>query len=486
MYIKDTKPTVIPPPPPDTSDMTGAAQITTPQAPPTPNLNQNIVTVKANAQQLEQLPFYTLQLPATAIVANSNVKNSNLNTINLATLQKLQQNIPKLQQNEVLSNVVVNSNGEVINIGQVVDFDQVALATQHSTTHQQQITKTTKSKKSKYSDEPIIKIDLTDSDTNQEITNYDTGQRKYDKLPHIKANKYAYNVKLEEKQTQQQPPPPTTTTTTVIYNPISEYNNQNYTSFPNNTLYTQQTSLNVVPNSNLINSNIVCSNNGQNNTTDNSSTVNINVLNQPTMPELQPSPAIQNNFRPNNYTNVISTVSQQVNVQQPTVTMATEVKQQNVAVNETTQQQTNNNNNNNNNVKQHICDICMKSFKRREHLYQHVKLHTGFRPYICEQCNKAFMRKEHLLRHMTLHSGQKNFTCNICEKSFSRNDNLLKHKKTHEKQSSYTCEICQKQFVMKHYYIAHKMTHTNNNNSGNGGNSSEKMMVNHVWGLLKT
>lgn len=127
------------------------------------------------------------------------------------------------------------------------------------------------------------------------------------------------------------------------------------------------------------------------------------------------------------------------------------------------------------NSKIHTCDICRKTFKRREHLYQHVKLHTGFRPFTCENCNKSFVRKEHVLRHMTSHSGQKNFTCTICDKSFSRNDNLLKHKKTHEKQSSFTCDICQKQFVMKHYYLAHKMTHEN-----------DKCGINQVWGLLKT
>lgn len=121
-------------------------------------------------------------------------------------------------------------------------------------------------------------------------------------------------------------------------------------------------------------------------------------------------------------------------------------------------------------VKNHICEICSKAFKRREHLYQHMKMHRGFRAFSCECCNKSFLRKEHLLRHMTSHSGQKNFTCNICEKSFSRNDNLLKHKRTHEKQNSFTCEVCHKQFVMKHYYMAHKLTH-----------ETEKC----GWGLLK-
>lgn len=121
-------------------------------------------------------------------------------------------------------------------------------------------------------------------------------------------------------------------------------------------------------------------------------------------------------------------------------------------------------------TKTHMCDICQKIFKRREHLYQHVKLHTGFRPFVCDHCSKSFMRKEHLLRHMISHSGQKNYTCNICDKSFSRNDNLLKHKKTHEKQQSFTCEVCQKQFVMKHYYLAHKMAH-----------EDEKVSFNQTW-----
>ncbi|KAK4878441.1 hypothetical protein RN001_010947 [Aquatica leii] len=124
-------------------------------------------------------------------------------------------------------------------------------------------------------------------------------------------------------------------------------------------------------------------------------------------------------------------------------------------------------------IKRHTCDICGKTFKRREHLYQHMKLHTGFRPFTCENCNKSFLRKEHLLRHMVAHSGQKNFTCTICDKSFSRNDNLLKHKKIHNKQNSFTCEVCQKQFVMEHYYFAHKRTHDN------------EKCVNQAWGLLK-
>lgn len=115
-----------------------------------------------------------------------------------------------------------------------------------------------------------------------------------------------------------------------------------------------------------------------------------------------------------------------------------------------------------NQPKGHNCELCPKKFKRREHLYQHMKLHTGFRPYQCTDCKKTFVRKEHLLRHMVLHSGERNFSCDICTKSFSRHDNLLKHVRTHNKgqsppeATSYTCDVCQKVYLVKRFYENHR------------------------------
>ncbi|KAH1010467.1 hypothetical protein HUJ05_004756 [Dendroctonus ponderosae] len=112
-------------------------------------------------------------------------------------------------------------------------------------------------------------------------------------------------------------------------------------------------------------------------------------------------------------------------------------------------------------TKGHNCELCPKKFKRREHLYQHMKLHTGFRPYQCTDCKKTFVRKEHLLRHMVLHSGERNFSCDICTKSFSRHDNLLKHVRTHNKgqsqsETTYTCDVCQKVYLVKRFYDNHR------------------------------
>lgn len=108
------------------------------------------------------------------------------------------------------------------------------------------------------------------------------------------------------------------------------------------------------------------------------------------------------------------------------------------------------------------CDVCGKPFKRKEHLFQHRKLHSGERPYVCTTCSKAFSRKEHLVRHLVSHTGQKMHECELCGKSFSRKDNLHKHRKTHGVSGPYICETCGKSFVVKHYYLMHLTTHASN------------------------
>ncbi|GAB0094717.1 uncharacterized protein DMENIID0001_100420 [Sergentomyia squamirostris] len=124
------------------------------------------------------------------------------------------------------------------------------------------------------------------------------------------------------------------------------------------------------------------------------------------------------------------------------------------------------------------CDNCGKTFKRKEHLIQHLKLHAGLRPFKCEEpgCNKTFSRKEHLMRHVVSHTGKKMFSCEFCHKFFSRKDNLNKHKRTHSEyvnNGPFYCEICQKSFVVKMYYVQHKAMHEKEGTATSDDNKSK-------------
>lgn len=64
----------------------------------------------------------------------------------------------------------------------------------------------------------------------------------------------------------------------------------------------------------------------------------------------------------------------------------------------------------------HRCDICKKSFTRKEHFMNHVMWHTGETPHQCQVCGKKYTRKEHLANHMRSHTNDTPFRCEICGK----------------------------------------------------------------------
>ncbi|CAH1777398.1 unnamed protein product, partial [Owenia fusiformis] len=53
--------------------------------------------------------------------------------------------------------------------------------------------------------------------------------------------------------------------------------------------------------------------------------------------------------------------------------------------------------------KQHICQLCRKTFQSPYKLERHLKVHTGEKPFKCSFCNKAFGRKDNLKQHENLH-----------------------------------------------------------------------------------
>ncbi|CAL1301379.1 unnamed protein product [Larinioides sclopetarius] len=69
-------------------------------------------------------------------------------------------------------------------------------------------------------------------------------------------------------------------------------------------------------------------------------------------------------------------------------------------------------------IKQYACDVCHKQFKKKDHLVNHYRIHTGEKPFVCDTCGKEFAVKRNLTTHVRTHTGEKPYACEICGKSW--------------------------------------------------------------------
>ena len=103
------------------------------------------------------------------------------------------------------------------------------------------------------------------------------------------------------------------------------------------------------------------------------------------------------------------------------------------------------------------CGVCNKTFFRKDHLVNHMRMHTGQKPYFCEICKKAFTLKSSIYSHMRIHTGQRPFICEHCQKTFSQKHHLEDHVRVHTGQRPYMCEICNKSFSRRGNLKKHNM-----------------------------
>ncbi|CAH1776968.1 unnamed protein product, partial [Owenia fusiformis] len=79
-----------------------------------------------------------------------------------------------------------------------------------------------------------------------------------------------------------------------------------------------------------------------------------------------------------------------------------------------------------------LCKVCHKSFKNRDSLLDHARLHTGENLHSCSFCSKQFVSNSKLVTHQRTHTGEKPFQCKICLKTFGDRSSHIRHmKRTH-------------------------------------------------------
>ena len=85
-----------------------------------------------------------------------------------------------------------------------------------------------------------------------------------------------------------------------------------------------------------------------------------------------------------------------------------------------------------NQEKKHICQLCDKSFFKKDTLEKHAEiLHHSIKNYSCELCETTFGRKHaleiHVKRTHEINSMDRNHICNHCMKSFITMGDLKIH-----------------------------------------------------------
>ena len=91
-------------------------------------------------------------------------------------------------------------------------------------------------------------------------------------------------------------------------------------------------------------------------------------------------------------------------------------------------------------IRPYLCNYCKCRFKRKQHLVDHIRIHTGERPYTCGECGNRFKSSSNLYSHMKIHTCLKPYVCKYCTKAFNRKYNLNVHIRNihhHTMQSTY-------------------------------------------------
>lgn len=110
--------------------------------------------------------------------------------------------------------------------------------------------------------------------------------------------------------------------------------------------------------------------------------------------------------------------------------------------------------------RRHKCSICGKMFKKKSHVRNHLRTHTGERPFPCPDCSKPFNSPANLARHRLTHTGERPYRCGDCGKAFTQSSTLRQHRLVHAQHFPYRCQECGVRFHRPYRLLMHRYHHT--------------------------
>uniref|UniRef100_A0A8D8AA06 Zinc finger protein 567 n=1 Tax=Culex pipiens TaxID=7175 RepID=A0A8D8AA06_CULPI len=102
------------------------------------------------------------------------------------------------------------------------------------------------------------------------------------------------------------------------------------------------------------------------------------------------------------------------------------------------------------------CEVCDRTFKTKQSLYEHGLAHTGERPLKCPYCPARFAREACRISHVRTHTGKKDFPCPQCDKRFPCSSDRNRHLNYfHNKERPFPCFFCPNRYPRKDYRKKH-------------------------------
>ena len=122
--------------------------------------------------------------------------------------------------------------------------------------------------------------------------------------------------------------------------------------------------------------------------------------------------------------------------------------------------------------KPYACDQCDNQFRTKALYHRHVAFkhrqkYTQVEPVVvsdnkgfkCDLCGKTFKRKDHLKNHKeAVHERKSSYTCYICKACFKDKPTMEEHIRQHSGETPYICTKCPLSFATKTLYRKHLFT----------------------------